>query len=193
MARSALYRFASSARSSKASSASASNVTQQNIDAIIRLEHDAFTQRTFGERVADAVTRVATKPSVIAAHALVLGMWMLGNTLGSWQFDPAPFFVLCTVLAIEAMFLTMLVLVSQQRLTRISDRRSHLNLQIDVLAEQEMTLMVQMLERLFEHLKLEPVSSPPQSRESGEMNTTTDLGALVNKLDRTLEEREKNK
>ena len=90
-----------------------------------------------------------------------------------------------TIITVEAIFHTLLVLASQQRMLRLSDRRAHLNLQVDLLAEQEMTVMICMLERLFEHFKLERVGMAAQSAE---LRKATDLEALVDKLDSTLNE-----
>ena len=166
------------------------SATERNIQAVTRLEQEALTQRSVGERLGDVVTRLAVKPWFIAGHAIVFGIWMLGNTLGGWGFDRAPFFVLCTVIAIEATFLTLLVLASQQRMLRISDRRAHLNLQVDLLAEQELTLILKMLERVSEHLNLAPVVPHP---DSAELKKTTDLEALAGDLARTMEQRETRK
>jgi uncharacterized membrane protein len=163
------------------------NTAQHNIEAIVRLEQDALTQRTFGERLADLLAGVATQPWFFFAHATVLAVWMLGNSVGSWRLDPPPFYALSTTIAVESIFVTLLVLASQQRMARVSERRAHLNLQVDLLAEQEMTLMLRMLERLFEHFKLEPVCPLP---ESAELKQPTDVEDLVNKLDRTMEQRE---
>jgi uncharacterized membrane protein len=46
--------------------------------------------------------------------------------------------------SLEAIFL--FVLASQNRLSRQSDKRSHLDLQIDLLAEREMTAVLQLLQ-----------------------------------------------
>lgn len=178
MARSDLYRFESSQ----------SHPSQQNIEAIVRLEHDALNQRTFAERIADLVTRVAVRPWFFAVHAFVICAWMAMNTWGTVRPDPPPFTGLTSTITIEALFVTLLVLAGQHHMSRISDRRAHLDLQINVLAEQEMTLMLRMLERLSDHFNLPPDEAP---HEAAELKKTTDLEALVNNIDRMLEQREK--
>jgi uncharacterized membrane protein len=178
MATSAPYRFESSD----------GHPSQQNIEAIVRLEHDALNQRTVGERVADFVTRVAVRPWFFAVHALVICAWMAMNTWATSPLDPPPFTGLTSTITIEALFVTLLVLAGQHQMSRISNRRAHLDLQINVLAEQEMTLMLRMLERLAEHFHLPPVEALP---EDAELKKTTDLEALVNDIDRMLDQREK--
>jgi uncharacterized membrane protein len=178
MATSAVYPFDSSE----------GHPSQQNIEAIVRLEHDALNQRTFGERIADVVTRVAVRPWFFAVHAFVICAWMVLNTWGTLRPDPPPFTGLTTTITIEALFVTLLVLAGQHHMSRISDRRAHLDLQINVLAEQEMTLMLRMLERLSDHFNLPPVEALP---EDAELKKTTNLEALVNNIDRMLEQRDK--
>jgi uncharacterized membrane protein len=162
-------------------------VAEKNIAAILRMEQEALTHRSLSERVADVVTGVAVKPWFIMCHVVAYALWVLANTIGPWRFDPRPFNFLNTIIALEAIFLTLLVLASQQRMLRVSDRRAHVNLQVDLLAEQEMTVMIRMLEGLFEYLKLDPVTTAPLSAE---LSKTTDLQALVEKVDTTLRERE---
>ena len=161
------------------------SATDKNISAMVRMEQEALIHRSLGERIADGVTGLAIKPWFIALHALVYGVWALANTAGPWRFDPWPFNVLNTLIAVEALFVTLLVLASQQRMIRVSDRRAHLNLQVDLLAEQEMTAMIRMLERLFEHFKLDPAATDPQSAD---LRKTTDVKALADKLDSSMNE-----
>ena len=157
-------------------------VAEKNISAMVRLEQEALNHRGFGDRLGDVVTGLATRPWLIAAHVLVFALWIAVNTFGSRQFDPKPYNLLSTVVSLEAIFLTLLILASQHRMSRISDRRAHLNLQVDLLAEQEMTVMLRMLERLLEHLKLDPVMAP----QTAELLKMTDVEALAGKLETRL-------
>jgi uncharacterized membrane protein len=162
-------------------------VAEKNISAMLRMEEEALTERSLGARIADVVTAVAVKPWFVVTHALGYACWILANTVGPWRFDPRPFNFLSTVISLEAIFLTLLVLASQQRMLRVSERRAHVNLQVDLLAEQEMTVMIRMLERLFEHFRLDPVTAAPQSAE---LRKTTNLEALVDKVDKSLKDRQ---
>jgi uncharacterized membrane protein len=56
---------------------------------------------------------------------------------------------------VEAIFLVLTVLASRNRLTRQTDKRSHLDLQIDLLAEPEMTAVPQLLQDIARHLDVE--------------------------------------
>jgi uncharacterized membrane protein len=182
-----VYPFRSQRRTQESSSDDRMpTVAEKNISAMLKLEKEALEARSAAERVADAVTTLAVKPWFIAVHALAYAVWILANTTGPWRFDPRPFNLLNSIISIEAIFLMLLVLASQQRMLRMSDRRAHLNLQVDLLSEQEMTVMLRMLERLFEHFHLDPAAAAPQSAE---LAKTTDLEALVDNLDRRMMER----
>jgi len=63
-------------------------------------------------------------------------------------FDPFPFTLLTTLVSLEAIFLTLFVLASQNRLTLEADRRAHLDLQVNLLSEQEMTMVLVKFSRL---------------------------------------------
>jgi uncharacterized membrane protein len=49
---------------------------------------------------------------------------------------------------VEAIFLAIFILMSQNRAARISEKRSHLDLQLNLLSEQENTKMLEMLEQI---------------------------------------------
>ena len=123
----------------------------KNIAAIIAIEHDALKARTLGERLGDAVAGAAGRLWFILLHAAVIGFWMAANSggiLGLGVFDPFPYPVLALVLSIEATFLSLFILMSQNRAGRQAESRAHLDLQINLLAEQEATKMLQMLQAL---------------------------------------------
>ncbi len=89
----------------------------------------------------DAVRAWAGNPMFILLHVVVIGGWIGWNVRGG-GFDPYPFGFLNMTLAMEAIFLSSFVLMAQDRMTRDADRRDHLNLQVDLLAEQELTAIL---------------------------------------------------
>jgi uncharacterized membrane protein len=73
-------------------------------------------------------------------------------------FDPFPFSFLTLVVSLEAIFLSVFVLMSQNRMTRQADKRAHLDLQIYLLAEQELTTILHMLRGLCKKHNVEGIS-----------------------------------
>ena len=75
----------------------------------------------------------------------------------------------------SAILLALSMLASQNRLSRQADKRSHLNLQIDLLAEREMTAVLQLLQDVASHLRVDRSVTPEQLRD---LMKRTDLKRL---------------
>ena len=86
--------------------------------------------------------------------------------------------------SLEAIFLVLFVLASQNRLARQADKRSHLDLQIDLLAEREMTAVLQLLQDLARHLTVQTTVTPEQLRD---LMKKTDLRRLTNRMEELAE------
>ena len=121
-----------------------------NIQAIAKLEQDAMDKRTLIDRATAGVTRVAGSTAFIAFHAGWFTLWSALNTT-RYAFDAYPFDLLNLLVALEAVILTSVVLMTQNQMTALTDRRAHLDLQVNLLAEQELTTMLHMLHGLCAH------------------------------------------
>jgi uncharacterized membrane protein len=166
----------------------AANPTQHNIDAIAKLEHDALDRRTLTERVSDVITKLVGNVGFLVAQLLLVSGWCLVNVHvipGLKAFDPFPFGVLALVVSSESVFLTIFVLISQSRMARQSERRSHLDLQVGMLSEQELTTILQMLQKLCQHLGVNVDSS---KQEVQSFSKTTDVHKLASELEEKLPE-----
>jgi uncharacterized membrane protein len=118
--------------------------TVQNVRAIAELERQMVHERSPLQRITDTITRLAGSGVFLALHAAWFTSWIVLNR-GPHPFDPYPFSFLTMTVSLEAIFLTGIVLMSQNRMTRQADRRAHLDLQVNLLAEQELTAILQML------------------------------------------------
>lgn len=166
----------------------AANPTQYNIDAIAKLEHDALERRTATERVSDIITKLVGNVRFLAIQLLLIAGWCLANLHiipGLKPFDPFPFGVLALVVSSESVFLTAFVLISQSRMARQSERRSHLDLQVSMLSEQELTTILQMLQKLCQHVGVNVDSS---KQEVQSFTKTTDVHKLASELEEKLPE-----
>ena len=140
---------------------------QRNVAAIAELEKTAFDQRSSGERVAAAIRNAIATMTFVGAHGVVLAAWIYLNREGSPnRFDPYPYGTLILILAVESIVLTTLVLIAQRHETRAAERRSHLNLQISLLAESEMTKVITTLRKISVKLGLpDEAEQDPELRE----------------------------
>jgi len=147
-------------------------LTQRNIAAICEMEREALARRSTAERFSDYVAFHAGRFWFIILHAVWFTVWILWNTgliPGVHKFDPFPFSALTTVVSLEAIFLSLFILTSQNRGSRRADERAHLDLQVNLLAEYEDTKMLRMLQALCAHHKL-PEANDPELKEV--LNTT---------------------
>jgi len=161
----------------------AANPTQYNIDAIAKLEHDAVNRRTLTERASDVIMKVVGNMGFLLAQLILISAWSLANLHvipGIKAFDPFPFGVLALVVSTESVFLTIFVLISQSRMARQSERRSHLDLQVGMLSEQELTTILQMLQKLCQHMGVNVDSS---KQEVQSFSKTTDVHKLASELE----------
>jgi uncharacterized membrane protein len=161
----------------------AANPTQYNIDAIAKLEHDALGRRTPTERLGDAVTKLVGHLGFLLAQLIFIAGWCLVNLHlipGTKAFDPFPFGVLALVISSEGVFLTVFVLISQGRMARQAERRSHLDLQVGMLSEQELTTILQMLQKLCQHMG---VNVDASKQEVQSFIKTTDVSKLASELE----------
>jgi uncharacterized membrane protein len=167
----------------------AANPTKHNIDAIAKLEHDALERRSPTERASEVITRFVGNTTFLLAQMILISGWMLLNLRvipGVAPFDPFPFGVLALVVSAESVFLTVFVLISQSRMARQSDRRSHLGLQVSMLSEQELTTILQMLQKLCQHMGVDVDSSKEEVRS---FSKTTEIHKLASELEDKLPEK----
>jgi uncharacterized membrane protein len=126
-------------------------LTQRNVEAIAKMERAAEEQRTFGERVADGFAAVVGSWTFIIVQSAVLLGWVIVNVLAwAYQWDPYPFILLNLVLSFQAAYASPIIMMSQNRQARLSEQRNHLDLQINLLAEQETTEILRLLRMLCE-------------------------------------------
>jgi len=157
---------------------------RQNISTVLRLEATALRHRTPADKVADAIAAFTGTVGFVLLHLVWFGLWLIVN-LGLVSivhpFDPYPFQLLAMAVSIEAVLLSTFVLIKQNRMSYLSDRRAHLDLQINLLAEREITRLLQVTERIAARL-----GAQPDSTEESEFAQVTPIESLMHELDREL-------
>jgi uncharacterized membrane protein len=133
---------------------SVEEVTRRNVERILALEAADQEKATTADRVAKAVTSFSGSMKFVWINALLIAGWVAFNLAMpvSRRFDPFPFSLLTLILSVEAIFLAIFILISQNRAARGSEKRSHLDLQLNLLSEQENTKMLMMLEQIGDAL-----------------------------------------
>jgi uncharacterized membrane protein len=133
---------------------------RRNIEAVAKLEENFIKNRSLADKLADWIGGFSGSVTFVLLHVVVYGSWIAINLKLIPRiavFDPYPFLLLSVVVSIEAIFLSTFVLMKQNRMSRRADQRNHLDLQINLLAEREMTTVLQLLRRISIRLGV-PVS-----------------------------------
>jgi uncharacterized membrane protein len=127
---------------------------RRNIEALRRRRAEEEANASFEERLAGAITRFAGHMRFVYAHALIYGFWVVANlgwVPGVRPWDPT-FVVLAMVASVEAIFLSTFILITQNRMAAAADRRAELDVQIGLLAEAEITKLVELVSQIAEKL-----------------------------------------
>ena len=135
------------------------DAVEENVEAIKSWDRALLAQSDRrSSALSDSVTLAAAAGPSIVLHAIWFAAWIAINTglvPGIEPFDPFPFPFLTMIVSLEAIFLALFVLASQNRLAKQSDLRANLDLQIDLLVEREMTAVLQLLTDIATHLNVD--------------------------------------
>jgi len=106
--------------------------------------------------LADRITRFTGSMTFVYIHILIFGFWIatnVGAIPGGPRFDPS-LVVLAMVASVEAIFLSTFVLISQNRMAAVAEKRAELDLQISLLAEHEVTKLVTLVSAIADRLNV---------------------------------------
>jgi uncharacterized membrane protein len=145
-----------------------SSQLQEHIEIVLKHEEEFLARRTGAERLGDLLGAFVGSLVFIGIHAVWFTAWILLNTLQLTQarhFDPLPFPLLDTMVAIEAIFLASFIVMRQSRLSRRSDERDHLILQVLILAEKEITAVLQVERQIAAKVGLTEVAKDAEITE----------------------------
>ena len=160
------------------SSPALSATAKKNVETIAKVEQHLAGQRTRKDRIGDAIARFFGTLRFIIAHAVFIAGWLvlnLGLFPGVQPFDPYPFPFLGLIVGIEFIFLTTFVLMNQNLQSRREAQWAHLNLQLAMLAEHEVTKNMQMLHLICKHLGLEELTGDHEVKELAQATPVTTL------------------
>jgi uncharacterized membrane protein len=137
-------------------------VVDRNIRALLLHRRQEEGARSSQEHIADSVTRFTGSMRFVYIHLVLFGSWIfinLGWIPGVSRFDPS-FVVLAMIASVEAIFLSTFVLISQNRMSALADKRAELDLQISLLAEHEITRVITVVTAMAERMGLEIAQDP---------------------------------
>jgi uncharacterized membrane protein len=160
---------------------------REQIDLIARQEEEFLRRRTRSERVGDAIGVSVGSLWFIFFHICWIGAWMAWNTVEvAHTFDPVPFPLLDTIVAIEAIFLASFIVMRQGRLSRRSDERDHLILQMLILTEREITAVLGIERQLARRMGVQQVAGDETLEQ---LSQDTPIDEITQKIREHLPER----
>ena len=127
---------------------------ERNIDALIEMRDAEERKKGWQDRFADLLTGFSGSMTFIYIHVVCFAFWIVYNMgwLGRTPFDPFPFSLLTLIVSLEAIFLATFVLISQNRAGAMANRRSDLDLQVNLLAEREATHLLNLVDAIADRL-----------------------------------------
>jgi uncharacterized membrane protein len=150
----------------------------KNIDSIVALEKEDERKLSRLHRASHTVGWFVGTIHFVILQLFFVVAWVVWNAYGPVRFDPYPFTLLSAVLALEAVFLTSFVLIRQNTMDQRSERRNHLDLQINLLAEKEATSILHRLDAIAAKFGVEF----PQDFEATELAKDTQVETIARDL-----------
>jgi uncharacterized membrane protein len=139
------------------------DVVSRNIRALLEVRQQFEKRKSLQDRIADTITRFTGSLTFVYLHAVLFGGWLVVNSgwvPGVKPWDPFPFVMLAMAASVEAIFLSTFVLISQNRMQALADKRADLDLQVNLLAEHEVTRLITMVDAIAAHMGLSDGRDP---------------------------------
>ena len=156
------------------------DVIERNIQTMVEIRRAEEQHETLQDRLADALTRFSGNMWFVYVHVGWFFWWIAQNE--GWIrgpiFDPFPFGLLTLIVSLEAIFLSTFVLISQNRAAAVADMRADLDLQVDLLAQYEVTQLLRITRAIGEKMNIDECSNP----ELVELTEPVVLGEIINEL-----------
>ncbi len=123
---------------------------------------------SIGQRIADVIADFSGSMPFLLINLVAFVLWISINTLGpkGFQFDPYPFQFLTMAVSLEAIFLSIFVLISQNRQSTKDRIKADLDYQVDVKSELEMSVLVtkmQAMEQKLHNIHLDVLDNKKES------------------------------
>jgi uncharacterized membrane protein len=131
---------------------SLSDHIDQNIEALVNLQRREWDTMPAAQRRLERISRLVARPFYLIGIIVFVGAWIAYNLsaplLQRAPFDPPPFEALQGIVSLTALLTATVVLIAQNRQTRIEKQRMHLDLQVNLLTEQKVSKLIHLLEEL---------------------------------------------
>jgi uncharacterized membrane protein len=159
---------------------------QEHIELIAKHEQEFLAKRSGSERLADRMAAFIGSLTYVAIHIGIFAVWILWNLLPIHvlpHFDPAPFPILDVLFAFEAILVASFILMRQSRMSRRSEERDQLMLQVLLLSEREITAVLGMERQIAERMGLHKIA---QDQEISQLSQQTSIDEVAHIIQESL-------
>jgi uncharacterized membrane protein len=143
-------------------------------------EHTSTTQK-----VVEKIARFLGSPGYVIANLVLVLLWIGANVcteeLGWETFDEPPFFWLQGLVSLNAFVISTIVLIRQNRMSRLADHHAHLDLQVNLLTEEKTSKIIALLEELRRDM---PGVRQKTDREADELAKHADAKSVLSAIER---------
>ena len=126
----------------------------ENIETILAFYKREEEKVSASQRALERVGGVLGRPAFIVVTLLFVASWIGAQLLGWLDFDPPPFFWLQGIISLSALLVAAVILITQNRQSNIEAMHAHLDLQVNMLAEQKVSKLIELIEELRRDLPM---------------------------------------
>jgi uncharacterized membrane protein len=158
---------------------------EQNIESIVALQRREWEAVGTAQRRVERVGRFIGRPVYLVGMLGVIGFWVGINVLkvtAASRWDPPPFELLDGAMTLISLVTTTIVLIAQNRQTKLEQQHTHLALQVSLLTEQKVTKLIGLIEELRRDLPNVKNRHDPHAEA---MQESADTVAVVSALRET--------
>lgn len=141
------------------------------------------------QKAIEHISLVLGSPGYVAGSVVFIVCWIAANLVapnfGLTEFDEPPFFWLQGIIALNAFIISTTVLIRQNRMGRLAEHHAHLDLQVNLLAEEKNSKIISMLEELRRDL---PNVSNKTDEEADELARPTDPKIVLSAIEQEHEQ-----
>ena len=156
---------------------------EQTVQAIAQLHADHEARATPLQRVVDRLTARAGRPAFVALLTAIVVFWMGLNVAmvatGHKPIDEPPFFWLQELVALTALYMTVLILTTQRREDELTGHREQLTLELAILSEQKSAKIIALLE---EQRRDSPMIHDRHDAEAAALSTPADPNSVLDAI-----------
>jgi uncharacterized membrane protein len=155
----------------------------QNVASLVALQKREWEMTSPSQRRVERISRIIGRPLFLIGMLTFVVLWIGGNLVaqafGGRPLDPPPFPFLEGVLTLIALFMTTIVLIAQNRQTKVEQQHTHLGLQVNILTEQKVTKLIDLIEELRRDLPMVRNRLDPQAEVLRAVTDTAEVLSAI--------------